>query len=104
MKDHLKQKELYLMLQKAIYYEDNGESIKALELYNHCILQGIDGNFAYDKLVWYYYEQSDILNVIRVLKRAVDVFTNEVSEKRVDKQNKLQKYKEQLSLYEKINV
>lgn len=82
--------------------ERKGMVEDATKLYELNINENFEGNFPYDRLVIIYKKQKRMDDVVRVLKKAVYVFTHVVYKDRVDRIKKLEKFKLQLSKYEKL--
>lgn len=79
-------------------FEKNGNIEKAIELYEVSINYNFDGNGPYDRLAILYRKQKDYKNEIRVLNKAIDVFSYlETNSPRKDVPIKLNKFKERLS-------
>ena len=68
----------------------------AVELYELNITYGFEGNFPYDRLRIIYSKQGRYSDVIRVLERAIDIFSNKVFVDRPDRLPKLERFCQQL--------
>jgi len=90
----------YQINQKGIQYEKKGEIDKAIEQYELVISKNFEGNYPYDRLAIIYRKRKQIDDEIRVLEKAIFVFSNVVSQHLGDRKPKLEKFKERL---EKIN-
>ncbi|WP_405130554.1 hypothetical protein MHB43_23800 [Paenibacillus sp. FSL H8-0317] len=77
-------------------YEKEGQTDKAIKLYETNVNEGFEGNFPYDRLCIIYNKMERYADVIRVLERAVYIFENEVYKDRGDRLPKLEKFKKQL--------
>lgn len=83
---------------KAMAFEKSGNIEKAIELYEESINYNFDGNSPYDRLAILYRKQKDYKNEIRVLNKAIDVFSYlKTNSPRKDVPIKLNKFKERLS-------
>lgn len=79
---------------KGIEYEKIGKISLAIELYEKNISENFGGNHPYDRLSIIYRRQKDYANEIRVLHKAIEVFSYLIkSTQRVDLKPKLDKFK-----------
>ncbi len=76
--------------------EKQGNVAGAIELYELNIAYGFEGNFPYDRLRIIYSKQRRYGDVIRVLERAIDIFSNKVFVDRPDRLPKLERFCQQL--------
>ena len=76
--------------------EKQGNIAGAIELYELNVIYGFEGNFPYDRLRIIYNKQGRSSDVIRVLKRAIDIFSNKVFTDRPDRLPKLEGFRQQL--------
>jgi len=81
---------------EGIELEKQGKIDDAIELYEKNINENFEGNHPYDRLAIIYSKRKQTDNEIRVLKKAILVFTNVVSDEREDKLPKLEKFKKRL--------
>ena len=81
--------------------EKSGDIESAIKLYEQNIGYRFQGSFPYDRLSTIYRKRKQYDEEVRVLKIAVDVFTNDVPDTRPDKIKKLEKYKNWLERAEK---
>ena len=68
----------------------------AIELYEINIANEFEGNFPYDRLRVIYSKQGRYGDVIRVLRKAIDVFGRKVSPSRPDRLSKLERFRREL--------
>ena len=80
---------------KAMEYEKNKDIEKAIEFYEKAISYNFEGNYPYDRVAILYRKRKDYDNEIRVLNKAVKVFSNIKSNRR-DVNSKLEKFKQRL--------
>lgn len=83
-------------------YEKAGDIDEAIKLYEYNVAHHFTGNHPYDRLAIIYRKQKKYDEEIRVLKTAIDVFTNDVSDERRDKLPKLEKFKARLEKAEAL--
>lgn len=76
--------------------EKQGNLAGAIELYELNIIYGFEGNFPYDRLRIIYSKQGHYSDVIRVLEKAIDIFSNKVFADRPDRLPKLERFRQQL--------
>jgi len=81
---------------EGIELEKQGKIDEAIELYEKNINENFEGNHPYDRLAIIYNKRKQIDNEIRVLKKAISVFDNVVSDERGDKLTKLEKFQKRL--------
>ena len=81
--------------------EKQGNITDAIELYELNVAYGFEGDFPYDRLRVIYSKQRRYSDVIRVLEKAIGVFSGKVSTTRPDRLPKLAKFGRQL---EKVKV
>ena len=90
---------------KGIKYEKGGKISLAIELYEKNISENFGGNHPYDRLSIIYRKQKDHENEIRVLNKAIEVFSYLVTTtQRVDVKPKLDRFRKRLEKMPKINV
>ncbi|MGD8305917.1 MAG: tetratricopeptide repeat protein [Ignavibacteria bacterium] len=87
----------------AIEFEKEGKVDKAIELYENIIASNFDGNHPYDRLAVIYRKRGQINDEIRVLNKAIWVFKNVASNKRMDRIPKLEKFQNRLNKAIKLN-
>lgn len=80
---------------KAMEYEKNKNIEKAIEFYEKSISYDFTGNHPYDRLAIIYRKNKDYDNEIRVLNKAINVFSKNTSN-RLDINPKLNKFKQRL--------
>lgn len=80
---------------KAMEYEKNKDIEKAIEFYEKAISYSFDGNYPYDRLAILYRKRKDYDNEIRVLNKAIKVFSS-IKSNRCDVNPKLEKFKQRL--------
>ena len=68
----------------------------AIKLYEINIENEFEGNFPYDRLKVIYSKQGRYGDVIRVLRKAIDVFGRKVSPSRPDRLSKLERFRREL--------
>jgi len=76
--------------------EKQGNIADAIKLYELNVAYGFEGNFSYDRLRIIYSKQRHYGDVIRVLERAIDIFSNKVFVDRPDRLPKLERFCQQL--------
>lgn len=76
--------------------ERQGNITDAIELYEINIANEFEGNFPYDRLRVIYSKQGHYGDVIRVLRKAIDVFGRKVSPSRPDRLPKLERFRREL--------
>ena len=76
--------------------EKQGNITDAIELYELNVTFGFEGDFPYDRLRVIYSKQRRYSDVIRVLERAIDIFSNKVFVDRPDRLPKLERFCQQL--------
>ena len=76
--------------------EKQGNIRDAIELYELNVAYGFEGDFPYDRLRIIYSKQRRYGDVIRVLERAIDIFSNKVFVDRPDRLPKLERFCQQL--------
>ncbi|WP_198507842.1 tetratricopeptide repeat protein [Bacillus sp. FJAT-45037] len=82
---------------KGMELEKNGELDQAIKLYEMNVQEGFDGNHPYDRLAIIYRKQKLYNEEIRVLERAIEVFSNlKETSSRQDIDPKLKKFKDRL--------
>ena len=82
---------------KGIKHEKDGEIDLAIKIYEKNITENFEGNHPYDRLAIIYRKQKDYKNEIKVLNKAIEVFSNLMtSSKRLDIEPKLNKFKNRL--------
>ena len=82
---------------KGIKHEKEGKIDLAIKLYEKNISEKFDGSHPYNRLAIIYRKQKDSQNEIRVLNKAIEVFSNLITTSpRSDIENKLQKFKKRL--------
>lgn len=69
---------------------------QAIKIYEEIINENFDGNYPYDRLIILYKKLKRKDDAIRVTRKAIYVFENIVLRDRVDRQTKLEKFKNQL--------
>lgn len=84
---------------KAQELYHNGDIDGAIKLLEENIAENFEGNFPYDLLISIYSRQKRITDVVRVLEKAIYVFTEVVYINRGDRQKKLDKYLQSLKKY-----
>lgn len=83
----------------GIQLEKEGKIEEAVQLYEQNIAESFIGDHPYNRLRVIYKKQKKIDDIIRVLEKAIYVFDDIVSDKRADRNKKLEKFKEQLLVY-----
>lgn len=82
---------------KGIKYEKEGKVDLAIKLYEKNIAENFEGNHPYDRLAIIYRKKKDYQNEVRVLNKAIDVFSNLLfTSPRSDIKPKLEKFKKRL--------
>ena len=82
---------------KGIKYEKEGKVDLAIKLYEKNIAENFEGNHPYDRLAIIYRKRKDYQNEVRVLNKAIDVFSNLLfTSPRSDIKPKLEKFKRRL--------
>ena len=82
---------------KGIKYEKEGKVDLAIKLYEKNIAENFEGNHPYDRLAIIYRKRKDYQNEVRVLNKAIDVFSNLLfTSPRSDIKPKLEKFKKRL--------
>jgi len=76
--------------------ERQGSITDAIKLYEINIAREFQGNFPYDRLRVIYSKQGRYGDVIRVLKKAIDVFDRKVYPSRSDRLPKLERFRREL--------
>ena len=76
--------------------ERQGSITDAIKLYEINIASEFEGNFPYDRLRVIYSKQGRYGDVIRVLKKAIDVFDRKVYPTRPDRLPKLERFRREL--------
>ncbi len=76
--------------------ERQGNITDAIKLYEINIANEFEGNFPYDRLRVIYSKQGRYGDVIRILKKAIDVFDTKVYPSRPDRLPKLGKFRREL--------
>ena len=76
--------------------KNTGDTEKDIELYKKQVAEGFDGNHPYDRLAIYYRKRKEYDKEIEVLRKAIDVFSNNVDPQRLDRNPKLEKFKTRL--------
>lgn len=80
----------------GIKLEKEGNIDEAIKLYEQNIMENFDGNHPYDRLAIIYRKNKKIKDEIRVLEKAIWVFTQVVYSQRGDRLPKLKKFKKRL--------
>ena len=81
----------------GIKYEKEGKVDLAIKLYEKNIAENFEGNHPYDRLAIIYRKRKDYQNEVRVLNKAIDVFSNLLfTSPRSDIKPKLEKFKKRL--------
>ena len=78
---------------KGIELEKTGEIDKAIQLYELNIAEDFTGSHPYNRLAIIYSRRKQVANEIRVLNRAIQVFSSLDPESRMDVNTKLEKFK-----------
>ena len=82
---------------KGFKYEKEGKVDLAIKLYEKNIAENFEGNHPYDRLAIIYRKRKDYQNEVRVLNKAIDVFSNLLfTSPRSDIKPKLEKFKKRL--------
>lgn len=82
---------------KGTKHEKEGRIDLAIKLYEKNISENFEGKHPYDRLAIIYRKQKDLENEIRVLNKAIEVFSNLLkSSPRQDIKPKLEKFKSRL--------
>ena len=82
---------------KGIKYEKEGKVDLAIKLYEKNISENFDGSHPYNRLAIIYRKRKDFQNEIRVLNKAIEVFSNLITTSpRSDIEPKLEKFKHRL--------
>ncbi|MDA9057539.1 tetratricopeptide repeat protein [Flavobacteriaceae bacterium] len=82
---------------KGTKHEKEGRVDLAIKLYEKNINDNFDGSHPYNRLAIIYRKQKDYHNEIRVLNKAIEVFSNLMSTSpRLDIETKLEKFKKRL--------
>jgi tetratricopeptide (TPR) repeat protein len=88
---------------KGIKYEKEGKVNLAIKLYEKNISENFEGSHPYNRLAIIYRKQKDYQNEIRVLNKAVEVFSNlMITSPRSDIEPKLEKFKNRLDKSKKL--
>ena len=86
----------------GIAYEKADNIDEAIKLYEYNVAHRFTGQHPYNRLAIIYRKQKKYDEEIRVLKTAIDVFTNDVSDERRDKLPMLEKFKARLEKAEAL--
>ena len=86
----------------GIAYEKAGNIDEAIKLYEYNVAHRFAGQHPYNRLAIIYRKQKKYDEEIRVLKTAIDVFTNDVSDERRDKLLNLEKFKARIEKAEAL--
>ena len=81
---------------EGIKLEKEGEIEKAIRLYEKNVEEDFEGSHPYDRLAIIYRKRGEYEEEIRVLRKAIFVFENNISSGRADREPKLQKFQERL--------
>ena len=82
---------------KGIKHEKEGRVDLAIKLYEKNITDNFDGSHPYNRLAIIYRKQKDYQNEIRVLNKAINMFSDLMSTSpRLDIEPKLEKFKKRL--------
>ncbi|MBN8545822.1 MAG: hypothetical protein J0L60_06780 [Ignavibacteria bacterium] len=79
--------------------EKNGDLETAIRYFEENVADNFDGSFPYDSLIKIYRDRNDINNAIRVVKKAIDMYSNLPPARHFDNV-KLARYQ---AIYEKLN-
>ena len=77
-------------------FEKDGQTEKAIACYEGCIQNGFDGTFPYERLAVIYRKLSRTADEVRVLKRAVAVYSTGAASVQGRSKDKLLKFQERL--------
>ena len=81
---------------KGIEFEKKGEIEKSIRLYEKNLEEDFEGSHPYDRLAIIYRKRGKYKEEIRVLRKAIFVFENNISSGRMDREPKLLKFRERL--------
>lgn len=81
---------------EGIELEKAGKEDQAIKLYEKNVQENFEGNHPYDRLAIIYRRKGLVDDEIRILEKAIYVFTNLVHQERMDRLPKLAKFKERL--------
>lgn len=81
---------------EGIEFEKKGEIEKAIRLYEKNVEEDFEGSHPYNRLAVIYRKAGEYEKEIRVLRKAIFVFENNVYSERMDKEPKLQKFHSRL--------
>lgn len=76
--------------------KNTGDSDSDIEFYKKQVAEGFDGNHPYDRLAIYYRKRKEYDKEIEVLRKAIDVFSNNVDSQCLDRNSKLERFKARL--------
>ena len=81
---------------EGIKLEKKGEIEKAVRLYEKNVEEDFEGSHPYDRLAIIFRKRGEYEEEIRILRKAIFVFENKIPSGRMDKEQKLQKFRERL--------
>ena len=81
---------------EGIEFEKKGEIENAIRLYEKNVEEDFEGSHPYDRLAVIYRKRGEYEEEIRVLREAIFVFENKIPSGRMDKEPKLQKFRERI--------
>lgn len=79
---------------KAMEYEEQGETEKAIRLYEKNVSEEFDGTHPYQRLCDLYFNLDKTEDMLRILEKAIRVFEGAASGDCTDKQNQLMRFKQ----------
>lgn len=82
--------------------EKAGRVDDAVALYLYNVEHRFQGNYPYDRLAIIYRKAKSYDKEVYILKRAIDVFENDVIPDRPDRDRKIKKFKDRLAKAEKL--
>ncbi len=79
---------------KALEYEAQGDTDKAIRLYEENVAEEFDGTHPYQRLCDLYFSLGQTEDMLRILEKAIQVFEGAESGDCTDKYNQLMRFKQ----------